>query len=368
MPYFIFPGYGGIMGGPLTKILQSSSTLATSLAISATGAKIAMNGRMRWTDYGTHAISTVSFLPGTVVSAGGSSIDLSLQDTSLTVGPPLQPDETKDQTSNFALNTLSSNTWASKTLGSNRTIQQGELLSVVWEFDAGGRLGADSLIINGLSAITNTTLGSAASTLKTGGTWGEDPTMSNVIFTATDGTIGTLSESAPCSSASSITINSGSATQDEIAIGVQYPFTCKLSGVFFNISLAAGTSDVEIILYDGTTALNTTTLDGNVFNVAASDRLCFVLFTSNVILNANTLYRIGIRPTTTNNITLRYFDVNDANHLNFWLGKNFHYWTRIDQGAWGGEVTTRIPWIVPIIGEVLYNRTMYSTLSRVTST
>jgi hypothetical protein len=37
-------------------------------------------------------------------------------------------------------------------------------------------------------------------------------------------------------------------------------------------------------------------------------------------------------------------DVNTANHLQCWPGgTNFHLHTRLDQGAWGGEVTTRRP-------------------------
>jgi len=350
MGWITLPGAGIAQDGYWMRTTFGS----TAQTVDATGEKTAITGPVHWTDHGTHDIQSVSFRTGTIVATSNSTIVLSLQDVSLTSGPPNQPDEVQDQTVSFSIGTIStSSTWYTKNLGSNRTVAEGENVAVVWEFDGSGRLGSDSLAIN--SSNTHFHSGNLGIANKLAGSWQAGTGFPNIIFTASDGTLGTIAGSFPFSSSSTSAYNSGSAA-DEFAIGIQYPFKVKLSGVWLSVALAPS-ADFEVVLYDGTTALATVAVDYNSYRGASTNFGCAYMFSSLQELQADTLYRIAVKPTTTNSVTLSFFIVDAVEHLDFHQGQNFHLWTRVNAGAWGGEVTTRAYPIVPIIKQV------FSTIS-----
>lgn len=315
---------------------QTTTFFASSLQIDATGEKAAFVGRFRHPSGGSRNIRKIHFRTGVIVSAGGSAIDISLQDLSAAAGPPPRPDETQDQkVASVLLSALTASAWnTTANLSADRTINDGDPLCVVFEFDGAGRLGADSLII-----ATPTGRGrqyeSPVTVLKTGGTWAipSSGQMPNVIFECDDGSFGTLDESMPCSALSSVAYNSGSGA-DEYAMPFDVPVELAIDALKVNVQ-AAASADFDVVLYSGTTALVTKSFDANaVASNSANDEL-FVALGSNVTLSPATTYYIAVKPTTANNVTVFYFDVNATGHLAVLPGgSNWQMSSRVDAGAW----------------------------------
>lgn len=331
----------------------SSPAFSSSPLIDATGEKIAFVGPVFFKAHtGSKTINKVHFRVGSLTKAGGSGWTVSLQSVSLTSGPPIVPSEVQDQFRAIAAADLTANTWFTSGLvtsdgtdtGTKRTVNFGELLAVVLEYDAGGRLGADSLVLNALGNILNTAVIGHQNCvmLKSGAgpTWAQLSAAINVVLEFSDGTFGTLDHAAVANGTNTHSYNSGTGVADEYANAFTLPFPCKVDGGWAILNFAAG-ADVEIILYDGTTAQQTVTVDSNAIGGAGSARFIHFSF-AETALTANHTYYLSIRPTTANSITAYSIDVNDANHWDTWpLGQYMAYTTRLDLGAWAATTTTR---------------------------
>jgi hypothetical protein len=267
----------------------------------------------------------------------------------------MQPDETQDQT--FAIvngnASFATNTWLhTGALSSNRTVTKGELLAVVLEYDGGGRLGSDSVVMSGFSSVDTGGYARAMAALKTGGTWAQQSVLSNVILEFTDGTFGTLSGAIPFSAANNFAYHSGS-TPDEYALKFQLPMSCKIDGADLWIYTTAVTSDFDVVLYDsdGATALATTSVSG--YHCFASLREMFVPFSTEVVLAANTNYYLAVKPTqAVSTVLINYSDVSASGHLAaLFGGTTWITSSRTNAGAWS-DTATRRPFIAPRISSV----------------
>ena len=347
MAYAQLPGAGLML--PHRPNIVMSGGFITNTLIDATGEKAAFVGRVFRKDRAGGDITKIGFRPGTVVSAGGSQIRVSLQTVSATAGPPGVPDETQDQTVDILLSALTSNTWhQSAALSANRTVTFGELLAVVFEFDAGGRLGADSLVCGGLDSPDGATIHQPGVRLKTGGAWANLAGIPNIALEFTDGVFGTFQGAfGPVSAFGSLNYNSGSAL-DEYALEFQVPWKCKVDGCWL-WAFPDASGDSEVILYDGTSAManGTRSLDNNSdWTNVSGMRHAEYLFDAEVELAANTTYRLAFKPTTANGVNLRYFDVATANHLQAHSGgTTFALTARVNAGAWDSPTTTRRPFM-----------------------
>ena len=333
------PGSGFLFPFVLDSLQMIPALDTTEGLIDATGEKVAFSGPVWWSDRGSHDIHSLGWLAGAITSAGGSGITISLQDVTTASGPPGRPDETQDQTVNVLLSALTASGWNVNTLGVDRTIAHGALVSVVWEYDGSGRLGSDSLVIAG--AETSFTRGGirTSSALKVG-TWANVNLHPIVVLVAADGTIGTLAGGVPWSAVNTHTFDTGAAA-DELAIAVNLPFPVTIEGVSIPIAALAG-GNFSVILYSGTTAVETAAVTwATMVGLSSEARWRYVPFTTPRALEKNTLYRVAIRPDTANDITVYSFDVNTAGYLDLWGGQNFHYWDRANAGAWANETTTR---------------------------
>jgi hypothetical protein len=325
-------------------LIQATVTPAFTAVgpIDATGEKIAFSGRVWFpARTSTKAIRRVCLRWGTVTKSGGSALTISLQDVSLTAGPPMQPDETQDQTVAVANADagFASNTWyRSGTLSADRTVTFGDLLSVVVEYDGSGRSAPDSVNLSCPNWPPPNRHGAVAA-LKTA-SWAATNTIPNVILEMSDGTFGTLLGSFPCSEINMHTIAVNTGTADEYALAFTPATPFGVDGMWAVMTPGTGAADFEAILYQGTSALATVAQDGNLseFNAA---RLTEVPFASQD-LAAGTLYYASIRPTTTTSINVFSFDVADANHLTCHdEGTAWNFATRLDQGSWAAATTTR---------------------------
>lgn len=315
-----------------------TSGYSSAAVISASTSKIAIIGQFWNPTRAAKSIRKVGFRFGTVVKAGGSGLTVSLQDVSLTSNPP-QPDGTQDQTAAIANGNASfaSSTWIlTGALSADRSVNHGDLVATVIEFDGGGRLGSDSVQVTGYSPQT-ANMTTPAMSLYTG-SWASLNRIPNILFECSDGTFATLVGSFPSSvlSSNSFALNS---TPDEYGNKFQVPFNCKVDGFWANVSTQSA-SDFEIILYSGTTALATLAVDASTTTVSTTT--AFFTLPSEITLTANTDYIIAIRPTVSGQTVFLYnMDVAVAGHLGLWDIATCEAVTRTDQGSWSSSTTTR---------------------------
>lgn len=351
---FTGPGIPAIL--PALQMLNQSPSF-NSMLIDATGEKAAFVGPVWFADRtSTKAIRKVGFSFGTVTKAGGSGLTVSLQNASASSGPPFQPDETQDQTVAIANGDagFTSNAWyQTGNLSADRTVNFGEFVAVVIEYDGSGRLSSDAVNIRGIGSSASGPFHFANTVLKTGGSWAAQIIIPNVILEFSDGSFGTLGGAFPLSACTFQSYAANTAGTDEYALAFRFPGPVTLEGcggIWFHDS----GSDAEVILYSGTTAERTVVVDSTQGTAAAgSGRAAQILFSSSYALSANTTYYLALRPTTNNNVNLFYHDVSAAGHFASHIGGTD--WTiigRLNQGSWGAATTTRRPFMWPILAGI----------------
>lgn len=337
MAYTSIPGglwQPGIFPNPLT----SSATAI----IQATGQKVALIGHVKCRAAVT--IVGVGFRFGTVVKAGGSALTVSLQDVVSTA--ILEPDGTQDQTVAIANANASfaSNTWIQNTLGSSRTVNPGDLVCVVIEFDGAGRLGSDTAVIQSWS-MGGQLLNQTMAVLFTS-SWATLATVPTVVFELSDGSFTTFDGGSFHSTTQSSAFSSSS-SPDERAMKFQVPFLCKIDAFnVSNLTIPSGAS-CDIVLYDsdGTTALATYSIDAAKQAVQNSSKQ-FICPITPVVLQAATSYYLAVKPATTTNVTFVQLLLNASGHGQAsWGGANWLSSSRTDAGSW-----TDLATVVPLIG------------------
>jgi hypothetical protein len=325
--------------------LGMAPALSSTGLIDATGEKIHVVGYVWWSDRGTHDITAVGWLAGAVTSAGGSLIDISLQDVSLIAGPPHRGDGAKDQTVNVALSAVSASAWNENTFGSPRTaVAHNAPLACVWEYDAGGRLGADSLIVSTINAFTTRAGLSSSLVLEApAGTFNSQTNLPVIVLKTGDaGVVGFLIGAFPVADVTTHAFNTASAA-DELSNQVKLNVPMTLDGVSLPIVIVNGSANFSVILYEGTTAIETLAVDANTIpGTTGEARWRYFPFTTRRSLTEDTVYRVSVRPDTANNITIYSFVVNTAAYLDLLGGQDYHYWDRVDGGPWGNETLTRM--------------------------
>lgn len=333
----------GLWIAPPPPHLGSGTGYLSSL-IDATGEKVALIGHVFNSARASKSINKVGFLFGAVTKAGGSGLTLSLQNVDLANGPPYQPDGTQDQTVAITAASVTANTWyQTGALSAARSVSFGEPLAVVIEFDGGGRLGADAYNINNIATASAGQAGMASGVSLFTSSWALQASLPNIILEFNDGTFGTLEYAWPSAAESSVAYNTGT-NPDERALEFSVPFACKTDGGWCLLTRAAN-SDFDMVLYDGTTAIATKSFDGNA-TATNSNRPLYWLWDSEITLTAGTTYRLALKPTTANNVTIFFRDLNDANHRQALPGgAAWGYTTRNDAGSWAATTTTRVPYI-----------------------
>jgi len=338
------PGIGVYI--PTPPYYSASGFSFTATLIDASTEKIAFIGRVETKDRTAKSIRKVGYLAGTVSLNASSTITTSIQSVSTTTGPPAQPSgtvlgATNNGTVTEAAATFSTNTWhQTGALGEDVSVSYGDLIAVVVEY--GTFTAADALNLRHLSASSSV---QHATTLLFTGSWASQTVNANIILEFSDGTFGTLAGALPMSAIAAATYNSGTGSADEYALEFSAPFPIKVDGAMLSCYGSSGSSDFEIILYSGTTALETVAIDGNTLGTTSGTRPLHVVFSQAHSLSANTTYRIALRPTTANAVNLHIYDVASAGHLDAHsLGASCCLATRLDSGAWS-TVSTRRPLI-----------------------
>lgn len=310
---------------------------------------------------GSKSITKVGFRFGPIVKAGGSGLTVSLQDVSTSPGGfgLLQPDETQDQTVAIANGDagFASNVWyQTGALSATRSVAFGEMVAVVIEFDGGGRLGADTVQVTGLVSLTQQTPNYSAFGRKDSvNGWLGAQALPNVILEFSDGTFGTIQGAFVFSAIGALNYGSGS-TPDEYALEFTFPSAVAVDAggcIQTNPTALENDSAPSLVLYDGTDAIRTARIPCWGISGAGSAGFGFYdhgTFASYVELASGTTYRLSLKPSVANQLSLRYFDVAAAGHLQAHVGgEAWALTSRTDGGAWAAPTTTRRPFLWPCL-------------------
>lgn len=318
--------------------------------IDASAEKFAMTGRVWWADRSDTSkdISSVSIRIGAVSSFNASSQwRVSLQDVSLTAGPPIQPDGTVDQSFVSAAGAgPTANSWNTVTLSANRTVSFGDLFSVVVDYSA--FTSTSSIIIQGLNTAATGFRQHQTDCVLFTASWASQAFVPVVVFGFSDGTYGTFMAAGVCNVYNTRAFNSGSTSSGSLSTGDErgnewvQDITMKAEGAWLDVNPAAN-ADFDIVLYEGTTAIATVSVDANALQASASVRRSYFAFGgAPVTLTAGNTYRLMVKPTTANNVTIYTLTVNSSSYRDLLLQDDVLGNSRVDAGSFGAGINTEV--------------------------
>lgn len=313
----------------------------TSSTVDATGEKVAWSGPIWTPNRGTKNITKVGWRFATHVVAGGSGATLSLQNVDTATGAPIQPDGTQDQT--VAVTLPGTAGWfMSNALSAVRTVSYGELVSAVLEFNGGGRLGADTILVDNLNA-----QGTAPRTLNAGvslytTSWAIQAVVPSVIFEFDDGSFGSFIGGHPFASRTTRTFNSSS-TPDERSVRFRPSVPIKIDGCWAEMRCVTNAANFDVVLYADNVAVATVSVDANAIDTAASTKF-LRLPLPETTLSPGVVYDLAFKPTTgVADITMYTAEMNSASHLQALPGGSvFTSAERTDGGAWTENTAARL--------------------------
>lgn len=297
---------------------------------------------------GTINIRKVHFRCGAVTLNVLSAFRVSLQNLSLTSGPPYQPDGTQDQTYDFT--TLTANGWnTSGNLSADRAVDlsadspgdaNSRWLAVVFEYQTFTAL--DSVIVSGMSKtdLATTVMTTGAHLLNTG-SWGVQFSIPIVALECDDGTFAFLEGCPTFSALSNVGLeNNGSVRR--AGVKIQVPVELKVDRFSMRgLVSAGGDGTIDIYDSDGTTVLRSITIDSNTVSSNSNNRNVTVVFEP-LTLAASTYYRIVWTATTTTTSYVYYADVNAAGLQDGLIFGQEAHWTQHNGTSWS-DTTTRRP-------------------------
>lgn len=328
-----------------TQGLVVPDTMGASIGITLTSTLIdGASEKFDWIGYvwnkdrATKNITKVAFLPGAITSAGGSQMRISLQNVDATPSAtPARGDGTQDQTVDFLASAVTASTWyKTDALSTTRTVAFGELMACRIEFNSFA--GADAFNVQNIATSSGYVgIGGIAHYTTS---WASASLHPNIIFEFDDGTFGTFANAHPCASIVTTSYNSTS-TPDEVALKFQVPFPCKIDAVWAQMSILAAARNFDFVLYEGTTALQTVSVDGDY--CAGSSYSHKIAVIPETTLTAGVDYYLSLKPTSASNIGAASFTVAEANHFQAMPGgTTWQFATRTDAGAWSATTTQRL--------------------------
>lgn len=185
-------------------------------------------------------------------------------------------------------------------------------------------------------------------------TWVTDSNVPVLAAQYSDGEV--ISHYATNSGFSTISYNSSS-SPDERGVKWVQPFNGVIYWVWLNVAFSSLTSDADIVIYnDQDGALSTTSLQPDFCTAASLTSLFLKVPIPRVLIREGYTYRITLKPTTTENITVNSMTYLDqaSRENTFGFG---HLTTRADGGAWTDTLTEAMQ-ITPIIGSMSIGRSM----------
>jgi len=316
-----------------------TATYTTTILLDATGEKAAFVGRVFFPERtGTKSIRRVHLHFGAMTRIAGSGLELSLQGLNAVANPGV-PDGVKGQTVAIPMTSIAQNLWfRSEPLNADRVVTYNQSLAVVVEYDAAGRLGSDSIVINNLTGSSHPSLDSYP--LLYTASWVVQAQVMNMMLEFSDGTYGTLGGSVPWISFANYSYHGNTVGADEYALRFTVPCGCTVDALIVAVRALSLNADFEVILYDGTTPLATAPVD--VSSLSGLVQNFLVLAVPEVRLYTGKTYYLSVRPVTVNSVVVYSADVYDAAVWKMLPGDDTcTFATRVDSGAWSAPTTTR---------------------------
>lgn len=317
---------------------------ATSFLIDASGEKIAFMFQAPKT--GT--LNACGFRIGNSTQIPSSGVRVSFQNRDAATG---FPDGTQDQYR--VVTGMSANTWVETGLitsdgtdgGGKRSVTQGDLLCIVWEFESFAASDVFRLAPN--SGTAGQTFYLYPSGALYTSSWGWVAKAASLALIYSDGSyVMPIPFNLPAATTITTTNVSSSTTPDEVALIFVPSVPMTVCGAWVNVDLD---SNADVILYDsGGSTLASVSHDSD-DRRATSRGTIAALFSSSVDLTAGATYRLAFKPTTTTNCALGYYDTNSTSVMGANDGgASWHWSQRTDAGSWS-ETDTRRPFIGLIV-------------------
>jgi hypothetical protein len=284
-------------------------------------------------------ITGVGFRFAAVTKVGSPTLVMSLQDVTLSAGPPGQPDGTQDQTATIATGDVVANTWKTITLGTNRTVTQGDLLAVVWDY--GTFTTGDSIAFSHWQ--TSTGAGpmpqESGASHYNGSTWAILQAIPNIVLAYNDGTFATLTGCSPAESLTSTSFNSGTATNLRGNLWIPHS-DMTIRGI---VGYYQPSGNADLVIYNSAfTELRSVTIDANTVRSNAL-RMYQAIFSSDLDVTGGSTYYLMLRPAGTN-VTMVTIGVNTAAHLQAtFYGDQLYGAYRTSGGTWSTNTAEQNP-------------------------
>ena len=348
MTQVVYTGPGAIFPARLA-LLNTAIGLATLATLDAAGETADIFGRYWWPDRSDTSknLTHIHVNMGAVASFNAASQwRVSVQGYNATVGPPARGDGT------IAASFTSAAGVGPTATAMNRVALAAPLAvtfgaKAVIRIDYAAFTSTSSIVVRGLTSMTTNLRGiQQGASENTTGSYVEASMQPILILEFDDGTFGTFYGCLPVTAYNTRTWSNTGSGSGGLTNGNQrgLEFTPQIT---FNADIICADidpdGDFEILLLEGTTLLETITVDANEVASATQRRSGFPM-TQVRTFTAGTTYRVLIRPTTTTNVTL----------VSVSIGSNAHRvliaagWTsnsRTDSGAFGTAVDTELPMI-----------------------
>ena len=334
--------HGGMLNPRSLQHLNYSPGLTDLPELGSTYTKIAYIGKFHHPQGpGSYDISRVGFYFGGVVTkTGGSGLTVSLQSVDQTTSF-LTPSGTQDQTIDIANSDADFTTYSwyrTGTLSSNRTISHGDYVALVIEWDSSGHQGSDLVRFRQANQLNDDNSSGTFRYNGSSSSWGGYGAAPNCVFEMTDGSFGSFSDSFITDNFGTYNYDNAD-SPDEYANSYTPEATVKIDA-FCGIFRPPTSEDLDLVIYEGTTAIHTTTVNG--WQVSLNDNHYWTAqLDQEVQLEAHTKYYLALKPTQgTTTCRVYYRSVDNTNHLGidpYSFGSETAY-SRTDGGAW-----TQIP-------------------------
>lgn len=172
-----------------------------------------------------------------------------------------------------------------------------------------------------------------------GGAWTKDDEAPGCALEYNDGSYAHSPGVFPVSDIS-LTVNfNNTSDPDHRGLKFKLPFPFRIIGMWFSGDLD-GNADIKLYDSDGTTVLETISLDSDIRYGTAGD-FTLIWFAGAYSLAKDVFYRVVLEPTSATGVDLDEFDVDAAAIMDsFPGGQNFHYTEKKDAG-WTDTTTKR---------------------------
>lgn len=275
-------------------------------------------------------IRNVSFRTGTVTT--GATVDVRIETVDAATGNPSGTLWATNTNVSHAINAADDNVWLTTgNLTASATVAKGDKIAVVI---VNPSVSPGTLRIASMPQITQIPQG----LLKTAGSWAKQLEVPAIALQYDDGSYGFIDNIFGGLTAITLTAFNSGSTPDEAAIKFTCPVKMTVSGIWAHVGNIAAGADFDLVLYDsdGSTVLESVSIDGDHAISTAADNPLAVRFDTDVTLNAGSSYRVAVKPTTANNISRCVADfISAAAIASSPIGPTTALTsTRTDAGAW----------------------------------